>query len=201
METYSNGHFINNIPNTKEALRWVFNEDTKTGDISPLYECGDNNTLLVVALNKIHKEGYLPLEEVKNLVENDVKKDKRAEYLLKQYGNLKSVEEAGQKGAAIDTLKGITFNGNTFVPTVGSTDLAINGSVANKKANQFVGPVKGGAAVYYYKVLEVKQDKAVPYKEADQMNMARSQHMRNLQTFGNDLFIKGKVIDKRYLFF
>ncbi len=201
METYSNGHFINNIPNTKEALRWVFNEDTKTGDISPLYECGDNNTLLVVALNKIHKEGYLPLEDVKSLVENDVKKDKRAEYLLKQYGNLKSVEEAGQKGAAIDTLKGITFNGNTFVPTVGSTDLAINGSVANKKANQFVGPVKGGAAVYYYKVLDVKQDKAVPYKETDQMNMARSQHMRNLQTFGNDLFIKGKVIDKRYLFF
>lgn len=201
METYSNGHFINNIPNTKEALRWVFNEDTKTGDISPLYECGDNNTLLVVALNKIHKEGYLPLEDVKSLVENDVKKDKRAEYLLKQYGNLKSIEEAGQKGAAIDTLKGITFNGNTFVPTVGSTDLAINGSVANKKANQFVGPVKGGAAVYYYKVLDVKQDKAVPYKETDQMNMARSQHMRNLQTFGNDLFIKGKVIDKRYLFF
>ena len=201
METYSNGHFINNIPNTKEALRWVFNEDTKTGDISPLYECGDNNTLLVVALNKIHKEGYLPLEDVKSLVENDVKKDKRAEYLLKQYGNLKSVEEAGQKGAAIDTLKGITFNGNTFVPTVGSTDLAINGSVANKKANQFVGPVKGGAAVYYYKVLDVKQDKAVPYKETDQMNMARSQHMRNLQTFGNDLFIKGKVIDQRYLFF
>ena len=201
METYSNGHFINNIPNTKEALRWVFNEDTKTGDISPLYECGDNNTLLVVALNKIHKEGYLPLEDVKSLVENEVKKDKRAEYLLKQYGNLKSVEEAGQKGAAIDTLKGITFNGNTFVPTVGSTDLAINGSVANKKANQFVGPVKGGAAVYYYKVLDVKQDKAVPYKETDQMNMARSQHMRNLQTFGNDLFIKGKVIDKRYLFF
>lgn len=201
METYSNGHFINNIPNTKEALRWVFNEDTKTGDISPLYECGDNNTLLVVALNKIHKEGYLPLEDVKSLVENDVKKDKRAEYLLKQYGNLKSVEEAGQKGAAIDTLKGITFNGNTFVPTVGSTDLAINGSIANKKANQFVGPVKGGAAVYYYKVLDVKQDKAVPYKETDQMNMARSQHMRNLQTFGNDLFIKGKVIDKRYLFF
>ena len=201
METYSNGHFINNIPNTKEALRWVFNEDTKTGDISPLYECGDNNTLLVVALNKIHKEGYLPLEDVKSLVENEVKKDKRAEYLLKQYGNLKSIEEAGQKGAAIDTLKGITFNGNTFVPTVGSTDLAINGSIANKKANQFVGPVKGGAAVYYYKVLDVKQDKAVPYKETDQMNMARSQHMRNLQTFGNDLFIKGKVIDKRYLFF
>ena len=201
METYSNGHFINNIPNTKEALRWVFNEDTKPGDISPLYECGDNNTLLVVALNKIHKEGYLPLEDVKNLVEKEARDDKKAEYLMQQYGNLKSVEEAGKKGAAVDTLKGITFNGNTFIPMVGSTDMILNGSVANKKAKQFVGPVKGEAGIYFYTVLSTKQDKAVPYKETEQMNMARSQHMRNLQTFGNDLFIKGKVEDKRYLFF
>ena len=201
MEVYSNGHFVASIPNTKEALRWIYNEDTKEGGISPVYECGENNTLLVVTLNKIHKKGYLPIEDVKTFVENEVKQDKKAEYLMKQYANIKSLEEAAQKGASIDSLNGVTFNSNTYISAAAANDPILNGSIADKKAGQWVGPVKGSVAVYFYKVLNVHENKAMKYNESEQMNIVRSQHLRNLQTFSNDLYINGNVKDKRYLFF
>ena len=200
VETYSNAHFINNIPNTKEALRWLFNEDTKEGDISPLYECGDNNTLLVVALNKIHKKGFLPLEEIKSNVEKEVEKDKKAEYLIKET-KIQSIADAKAKGLAIDTLKGVTFSGNTFVPATGALEENINGSLANRKVNDFVGPIKGNSGIYYYQVIASNKDKEAKYKEEEQMNIARSQHIRNVQSFGSDLFLKADIKDKRYLFF
>ena len=49
-------HNVANIHSTHEALKWIF--DAKEGNVSPLYECGDNDNLLVVGLTKIHKKGY-----------------------------------------------------------------------------------------------------------------------------------------------
>ncbi len=203
VETYSNAHFINNIPNSKEALRWLFNEDTKEGEISQLYECGDNNTLLVVALNKIHKEGYLPLKDVKNNVEKEVEKDKKAEYILKDpaTSKIKSIADAKAQGLNIDTLKAVSFNGNAYIPATGTLEGRINGSIVNKKVNDFVGPIKGEGGIYFYQVIANNKDSEAKYKEEDQMNIARTQHLRAIQSFGSDLFLKGNVKDKRYLFF
>ena len=41
----------NGIHSTREALKWIF--DSKEGEVSPLYECGDNNHLLVVVLDTV----------------------------------------------------------------------------------------------------------------------------------------------------
>ena len=203
VETYSNAHFINNIPSSKEALRWVFNENTKEGDISPLYECGDNNTLLVVALNKIHEKGYLKLNDVKSNLEKEVEKDKKAEFILNnpETSKIKSIADAKAQGYSIDTLKAVSFNGNAYVPSTGTLEENLNGSIVNKKVNDFVGPIKGDGGVYFYQVIANNKDSEATYKEEDQMNIARTQHLRTVQSFGSDLFLKGNVKDKRYLFF
>ena len=41
-------HYVANVHSTRDALRWIFNKDTKTGDVSPLYECGDNDHMMVI---------------------------------------------------------------------------------------------------------------------------------------------------------
>ena len=56
-------HTIANVRSTRDAMRWLFNEDTKVGDISPLYECGENDHLLVIMLTGIHKKGYLSWDD------------------------------------------------------------------------------------------------------------------------------------------
>ena len=43
-------------------MKWAF-DDAKEGQVSPLYEVGEaNNHLLVVALSKVYKKGYLPYD-------------------------------------------------------------------------------------------------------------------------------------------
>ena len=49
-------HNLAGIRSTRDAMRWLF--DAKKGDVSPLYECGDNDHLLVVVLDNINNVGY-----------------------------------------------------------------------------------------------------------------------------------------------
>src|SRR3712207_4095618 len=54
-------HYLANIHSTREALKWLF--EAKEGDVSPMYECGDNDHLLVAVLDKIHPVGYRTLSD------------------------------------------------------------------------------------------------------------------------------------------
>ena len=49
-------HYVGGVRSTREALKWIF--AAKPGEVSPLYECGENDHLMVVALDKIHEAGY-----------------------------------------------------------------------------------------------------------------------------------------------
>ena len=76
----STEHNVVNVRSTREALRWIFDEKTKVGDVSPLYECGENDHLLVITLTGIHKKGYLPWddEQIRTFLTSEVMKDKKA---------------------------------------------------------------------------------------------------------------------------
>ena len=72
-------HYLAGVHGTREALKWLF--EAKEGDVSPLYECGDNDHFMVVVLTKIHPQGYRPWNdaEVKDILKREVIKDKKAE--------------------------------------------------------------------------------------------------------------------------
>lgn len=199
---YSNEHYIANIINTHDALRWLFNEKTEEGDVSQLYECGDNDHLLVVVLTKIHKAGYRPLEDVKDMVRAEVLREKKADILASKLAHIKNIAQVKTvPGAIVDSLNNVSFAINSFVKATGTTEPKINGSVWNKKTNDFVGPIKGNNGVYVYQVVGTNKNTQIKFNEAEQENIARSQHMRNMSAFGSDLYLDGKVLDKRYLFF
>ena len=47
-DLYSSEHTIGGVRGTKEALRWAF--AAKPGDVSGLYECGESDHMVAVAL-------------------------------------------------------------------------------------------------------------------------------------------------------
>ena len=49
-------HNVVGVRGTRDALKWIF--DAKEGDVSPLYECGNNDHFMVVSLTKVHPQGY-----------------------------------------------------------------------------------------------------------------------------------------------
>ena len=101
----------------------------------------------------------------------------------------------------MDTLKNVAYNGITFVPSTGSMETKINSSSAGKKVNDFVGPIKGENGVYFYQVIAINKNSEAKYDEKEMTSNVRTQLLRNIQTFGSDLYLKGNVKDKRYLFF
>jgi peptidyl-prolyl cis-trans isomerase D len=199
----STEHNVVNVRSTREALRWIFNEKTKVGDVSPLYECGDNDHLLVLTLAGIHKKGYLPWddEQVRTFLTSEVMKDKKAVTLLEKMKGVKSVADvAKMEGAVTDTINHITFMSNAFVSKIGASEPALSGSVSKAKKGEFKSGIKGKAGVYAYQVLnQTKTDAKFDKKEEEQkmqQNIGRS-----LSNFQNELMQKANINDKRYLFF
>lgn len=93
----------------KDALKWVWK--AKEGEVSPLYEAGDNDYLLVVYLNKIHPQGYRGLDDpqVKEIVKREVLKDKKAEMIMAKLKGVNSIQAAAAKGGKVSTVDKVTF--------------------------------------------------------------------------------------------
>jgi len=194
-------HYLAGIHSTREALKWLF--EAKEGEISPMYECGDNNHLLVVVLDKIHKIGNRTLDDpqIKELVRAEVMKDKKAEQLLAKASGIKSLKEAQQKGAQVTAVNQITFAAPVFISATGASEPALSGAVAAAQLNKFSAtPVKGNAGVYMFQVIK-RQNRDVKYDEKTQEQKLRQRAMQYAGQFTNELYQKAKITDNRYLFF
>ena len=196
-------HTVAGVHSTRETLRWIFNEDTKIGDVSPLYECGDNDHLLVVMLTGINEKGYMRWddEQGKAYLTSEVQKDKKAAKLQEKMKAAKNIADvAKMEGAVTDTIKHVNFANNAFISKVGNSEPALSGSVSAAKKGDFKAGIKGNGAVYAYQVLnQTKSDVKFDVKQEKQQ--AAQMSMRALSAFTNELYLKADVQDKRYLFY
>ena len=195
-------HYVANIHSTREALKWIF-EEAKEGDVSPLYECGDNNHLLVVVLDKIHRIGYRDLSDpdVKEMVKAEVIKDKKAELLMAKVNGVKSIAVAKAKGGKVSSVNQITFAAPTFIAATGASEPALSGAVSATKKGAFSAhAVKGNAGVYLFQVTN-KSNRPVKFDEKTYEQKCRQKSMQYAGNFMNELYMKAHVVDNRYLFF
>ena len=195
-------HYVGGIQGTRDALKWLFS--AKQGEISPLYECGDNDHLLVVALTAVHPQGYRPWDDaqVKEVLKREVMKDKKAEMLMAKLKGVNSIAAAQSKGAKISTVNQITFSAPAFVQATGSVEPALSGAVAGTAAGKFSkAPVKGNAGVYVFQVVKKAMRAGSKYNEAMVMQQTAQMNMQLISNFMQDLILKANVVDNRYLFF
>ncbi len=197
----SSEHYIAGIPATREGMKWLF--DAKEGSVSPLYECGNNDHLLVVVLNKVYPKGYLGLDnpQVNAYIRNLVVNDKKAEQILKNIKGVKSIAEAQKKGGKVTDVNQITFNAPVFVQETGASEPALSGAVAATAKGKFCSaPVKGNAAVYLFQVTD-KTKRNTQFDSKTYQDMQKQKTLQSANNFVQDLMIKANVKDKRYLFF
>ena len=195
-------HYVAGVHGTRDALKWLF--DAKQGDVSPLYECGDNDHLMVIVLSAIHPKGYRSWDDpqVKEILKREVIKDKKAEKLMAKLKGVNSIAAAQAKGAKVSTVSQITFAAPAFVQATGSAEPALSGAVAATVVGKFSkNPVKGNAGVYVFQVVKKALRAGSKYNEAMAMQQAAQQNMQFLSNFMQDLILKANVVDNRYLFF
>ena len=195
-------HYVAGIHGTRDALKWLF--EAKQGDVSQLYECGDNDHLLVIVLNAIHPQGFRTWDDaqVKEILKREVMKDKKAELLMAKLKGVSSIAAAQAKGAKVSTVNQITFASPAFVQATGAVEPALSGAVAATAAGKFSkAPVKGNAGVYVFQVVKKAMRAGSKYNELMVMQQTAQQNMQMVGNFMQDLILKANVVDNRYLFF
>ena len=194
-------HYVANIHSTREALKWIF--EAKEGSVSPMYECGNNDYLLVVVLDKINRIGFRGLDDpqVKEMVKAEVIKDKKAEMIEAKLNGVKNIAAAKSKGAKVSEVNQITFAAPVFVASAGASEPALSGAVSATKKGAFSAhPVKGNAGVYLFLVTN-KSNRPVKFNEKAQEQKCRQKSMQYAGNFMNELYLNANVVDNRYLFF
>lgn len=195
-------HNLVGVHSTRDAMKWLF--DAKAGEVSPMYECGNNgDNLLLVICEKIHPVGYRGLDDpqVRDLVKAEVMRDKKAELLISKAKGVKSIAAAKAKGAVISNVGQVTFAAPVFVQSTGGSEPALSGAVYATKQGAFSShPVKGQAGVYQFQVVK-KSMNGAKYNEASQEMKLRQKAMQYAGNYMNEPYIKAKVVDNRYLFF
>ena len=196
-------HNVGGVNGTRDALRWIFDEETKVGDVSPLYECGNNDHLMCIVLTDITPKGYLSWEQedVKRFLATEVIKDKKAELLEAKLAGINSIAEAAKlPGVVTDTLRRVTFAQPVFVSKTGNIEPALSGNSSNATKDAFKNAVRGNGAVYAYQVLAADKQEATFDQKQEQGTLTQAA-LRSINAFQNELYKKANVEDKRYLFY
>ena len=196
----ANQHTIGGIPNTREAIKWVF-DNAKENQVSELFRCGNSDHFVVVALTGVNKKGYRTVEKAKDIIKHQVMDEKKAETIIADLKGVKSIDAAVAKGALIDSLNHISFQAPAFVRSTNTSEPLVSALASKTKKDQFAGPIKGTSGVYMLYVtnktktedkLDLKQEKAI---------VSQSRLGAAFQTLINTLYMKADVVDNRYKFF
>jgi peptidyl-prolyl cis-trans isomerase D len=180
-------HYLAGIHSTREAMKWLF--EAKEGTLSPMYECGDNNHLLIIGLEKIHPAGYRSLDDpqVSEMVKAELLKDKKAEMLIAKVKGVKNLASAKAKGAQISAVNQVTFAAPVFVPTTGASEPALSGAVSATAKGKFSSqPVKGAAGVYLFQVVN-KTFRPGKFNDIAMEQKLRQKAMQSAGNFMNEL--------------
>ena len=191
-------HYVGGVRSTREALKWIF--AAKPGEVSPLYECGENDHLMVVALDKIHEAGYRDINSVAEMLRAEIRRDKKAEKIMEEMKKYNSIAQVkGMKDAVSDSVKHVTFSAPAYISVTRSSEPVIGAVAAKTAANKVSAPIKGNGGVYMIQVYA--KEKGSEKFDAKQEETT----LTNMAIAGNqlinDLYQKAKVADQRYLFF
>ena len=143
------------LGNARQIVRWAFQSDQD--DISEVFSL--DNAYVVARVSAVRDEEKAPLAQVRNEVEVQVRKDKKAEQIMKKLAESSKdksslLEVAGSLGAPVMKAKNISF-ASYSVPDAGMEPNLVAASSA-LPVNTLSSPVKGFNGVYLLEVAAVR---------------------------------------------
>lgn len=141
------------VANAREIVRWAFNKETEIGAVTDqVYECDGN--YVVAVLKDVFKKGYATLDQVRPMIEQDVRREKKAELLMARAEEAAKVAKdinsiATKLNVAVDTLDSVAFRGNYFGKF--GMEPKVQAVIAATQSG-LTSPIKGASAVYTVQV-------------------------------------------------
>ena len=196
----SASHYVGGVKSTREALKWVFS--AKEGEVSPLYECGENDHLMVVGLEAIHPEGYRSINLVADQLKAELIRDKKAEKIMASMTSATSFDQAkALTNAVSDSVKHVTFAAPAFIAVTSASEPVIGAYASKTDVNKLSAPIKGTRGVYMIQVYNKEKSSEEFDAKAEEATLANMTANIAIRQFIGDLYQKAEVKDSRYLFF
>ena len=162
---------VNELKNSRGIVRWAF--EAKEGQLSDVFECGEQ--FVVAALTEVNEGEYRTIDEVRMELTMQATADKKAEYLINQLKDVKTLEEAAELfGAEIQTADNVTLASSRLGGA--GMEPAVIGAALALENNGTSAPVKGNVGVYMVRIGEkvVAEGELNAATEISNMNMRTS---------------------------
>ena len=190
---------LSGISNARSIVQWAFNEDTKVGDVADqVYEC--DGMFVVVALKDVFKKGYATLEQIRPMIEQPVRVEKKASVLMARASEaVKAAQDinsiAMKLNASVDTIDSVAFT-DYYLDRYGM-EPKVQAAIAASKGGM-VGPIKGASGVYMVQI-----DSKAPHANDETMvKMQMEQGYRSKARMATQVLRdKAKIEDQRNKFF
>ena len=194
----SGEHYVGGVKGTRDALKWIF--AANEGEVSPLYECGENDHLMVVALEKINPAGYRNINLVADMLKAEIIKDKKAEKIMAELNGADINKAKSAANAVSDTVKHITFAAPAYVSITRASEPVLGAFASKTEVNKTTAPIKGNAGVYVMQIIN-KDKSAETFDAKTEESNLENMAARYSNSFISDLYKKAEVKDDRYLYF
>ena len=194
----SGEHYVGGVKGTRDALKWIF--AAKEGEVSPLYECGENDHLMVVALEKINPAGYRNINLVADMLKAEIIKDKKTEKIMAELNGADINKAKSAANAVSDTVKHITFAAPAYVSITRASEPVLGAFASKTEVNKTTAPIKGNAGVYVMQIIN-KDKSAETFDAKTEESNLENMAARYSNSFISDLYKKAEVKDDRYLYF
>ena len=192
-----NARQVGALEGSKELIRWAYK--SKKGEVSKAFEFG--NKFVIAKLTDIREKGIAPMEQVKDQLTVDARKEKKAEMLMKKFeGASGSIDAVASKvSQQVLTAEGVNFGS----PFLGSSGMEGNlvGRILTMKPNTLSKPMKGQTGVYMVVVNNFNEPtKPKDFKEQQKQAAQQLQSRSQYEVF-NALREKANITDNRGKFY
>lgn len=191
---------IPGLDESRQVIMWAFNENTKLNLVN-LFDNG--KTYIVAILNKINKEGYQSLEEVKPTITAAVTNRKKAKIMiekLKASANANNLPAlATEFSLKVENVPNLTFDSRGFGAY--GPEPEVLGTVFSMKEGGISAPFMGKTAVF---VVNLKSMKAPELKNDYAALVLQMQNRFDAQvnfSLYRNLEDNAKIVDNRHRFF
>jgi len=191
---------IAGIDNPRQIVRWAFDDKTKVGDVSSIFDLDD--MFVVAALTNIVPEGYAPLSVVAEQAKYQILNKKKGEMAvekMKACGNdvNRMVSELGAESTSVSDLSIESRVLSNF-----GVEANIVGTILGMKEGEEVGPIAGNASAFIIKNVKFTE----PAATADYSDILREKTSQfNNKVLGGSIYNalknEAKIEDNRAVFY
>lgn len=191
---------IAGIDNPRQIVRWAFEDKTKVGDVSSIFEL--DNMFVVAALTEIIPEGYAPVEKIAEQSKYAIMNQKKGEIAvdrMKACGTdyNRMVNELGAENTVVNDITMESRSVGNF-----GIESDVIGIILGMKEGEVVGPVAGNSSAFVIKNVVHE----APAATTDYSSIVKEKKVQfDNKVFGGGVYSalrdKADIEDNRVLFY